>query len=260
MDEFNRVASVQIETIDYCNRKCPWCPNSTRKQSKDSFMSYDTLDLILDSLVDAGYKGRIHPFLNGEPLCDPRFPDIIARIREKLPKNIICLFTNGDFLTKDLFIELAQNGVNWFIVNDYDDKGHNIPWLSEAMRSLQNPPSIEVVQRHEITWWYNRGGNIAVECADKKDKCEFVFHKMYFNWKGQSVLCCSDFYSTIIMGDIHNSSVKEIWNSQKYFLYRAAHELERGYTMPLCNTCNRINKKEVLWQESIQKTENFATP
>lgn len=34
------VYSVNIETIDWCNRKCEWCPNRDRVTSPDRLMPY----------------------------------------------------------------------------------------------------------------------------------------------------------------------------------------------------------------------------
>ncbi len=104
LHSFANVKSVQIETIDYCNRKCSWCPNKDRNQSPDWLMDRKTLDRVLDELDRLNFIGRIHPYLNGEPLLDNRILDWISLIRERFQKNIIMISTNGDYLNSKVYV------------------------------------------------------------------------------------------------------------------------------------------------------------
>lgn len=229
---FSNVKSIQIETIDYCNRKCTFCPNSHRKQSKDSRMSFDTLDRILNDLKALNYDGRIHPYLNGEPLMDDRLPDIIARIRDQFPNNVIFIATNGDKLTQKKLKELFSAGLSTVNISDYDEK--------DKFRQFKGWPNVGITKKSEVSWWYNRGGNIDVECPNPSSFCEWVMQKVYINWKGQVILCCSDFDSKVVFGDVNLDNLQDIYLSPHYKVYRIAHFLKRGEVMPLCRDCNRI--------------------
>lgn len=206
LHSFKNVRSIQIERMDYCNRKCAWCPNSTRKQSKDNVMSFDTYAHILDQLKGLGYTGRIHPYLNGEPLCDDNLCDFIAYTRRIFPDNVIFISTNGDLLTVDLARRLFESGLSSMAVMDYDESGK-----SDAFAAWPG-----------------------------KDYCEWVFQKMYINYRGQAVLCCSDFHSTVIMGDAIKTPLLDVWQSDIYKQYRVAHFAKKGKTMALCAECNRL--------------------
>lgn len=232
LHSFKNVRSIQIERMDYCNRKCAWCPNSTRKQSKDNVMSFDTYAHILDQLKGLGYTGRIHPYLNGEPLCDDNLCDFIAYTRRIFPDNVIFISTNGDLLTVDLARRLFESGLSSMAVMDYDELGKSDTFAAW--------PGIEVVRKQHIDWWYNRGGKVAVPCTTAKDYCEWVFQKMYINYRGQAVLCCSDFHSTVIMGDVLKTPLLDVWQSDIYKQYRVAHFTKKGKTMALCAECNRL--------------------
>ena len=53
---------------------------------------------------------------------------------------------------------------------------------------------------------------------------------------GDVVLCCVDWERTTVFGNIHEQSLREIWNSEKYRAYRRRMK-ERDLAGTLCEHC-----------------------
>lgn len=226
--------SIQIQTIDYCNRRCAWCPNSTMDKSPDALIPMDVFEKILGDLKAEGYKGKIHLYLMGEPLCDPRITDLIAITRRMLPENVVFLSTNGDALNgPESAQRLIDAGLTWLVISDYDDKGR-----FEAHKTI---PGVSVATLAELApTYYNRGGNIDVPCVKPFPNCNWVSQKAYVNYRGDVILCCSDYHYSVVFGNVMDRPFGEIYNGEEYRQYRKAHALRRGKEMPLCKECNRI--------------------
>jgi len=83
---------------------------------------------------------------------------------------------------------------------------------------------------------------VSVECPKPRKSCDFLFDKMYINFKGEAILCCADYKFEVIMGDALNESLLDIWEGEKYKTYRMMHESGKGKVMELCFNCNRIGE------------------
>lgn len=233
LHNFKNVRSVQIDTLNYCNRKCPWCPNSKIEKNPNDLMRWDTLELVLDELATQDFDGRIHPYLNGEPLCDDRIVDIIKLIRKRFPENVIYLSTNGDYLDSKIPLEhLFEAGLTSLHLSDWDQNGKYLKYYGDKR--------IDLVPKSRVTWWYNRAGNIDVKCNHQFPMCKWVFEKLYINFRGDVILCCSDFYNKFSYGNLIEQSLKDIWLSDLYKKYRVDHFMNKGRSLPLCEDCNRL--------------------
>lgn len=94
----------------------------------------------------------------------------------------------------------------------------------------------------------NRGGN--VENFDELNYrpkhrtpiriCDLLYHKMYILYNGDVVLCCMDWRRQVIMGNVHEQSLKEIWRGERYQHFRRFHEEGRSEELDLCRTCSYV--------------------
>ena len=67
--------------------------------------------------------------------------------------------------------------------------------------------------------------------------CPEVFDKLSINWDGTVSACCSDYDNLMVVGDIREQSLKEIWHSEKMDRYRALLARMQHSRLPLCRTC-----------------------
>ena len=226
--------SIQIQTVDFCNRKCPWCPNSKMEKSPGTLMPVWVFNKVLNDLKHAGYTGRIHPYLMAEPLCDPRIHGLIRQTRDMFPDNEIKIFTNGDNLKDHGDVQrLFDAGLSRLVISHYDEKTDHL-----------RDDGDERVLHADLTFlrhtFYNRAGHVNVGRITPEPLCEWLFTKAYVNHRGDVILCCSDYDYEVVFGNVMESSFYDIFNSDAYNEYRTAHKEGRGKEMPLCRNCNRI--------------------
>ncbi|MEM1323743.1 MAG: glycosyltransferase [Bacteroidota bacterium] len=92
----------------------------------------------------------------------------------------------------------------------------------------------------------NRGGNLGnfeeLNYKPQSDQpikiCDLLFHKMYILYNGDAVLCCMDWRRQVVMGNVMEQSIQEIWQGEKYQHFRRLHIEGRSEELPLCSTCS----------------------
>ena len=108
---------LQIETHNYCNAKCVFCP-VPKLERKRGFMSDELFKKIIDDAAEnTPNVVHVYPFMNGEPFIDPKLLDRVAYINQKLPKTKVVLFSNCSLLTKELVDKMLTVKVAAIIVS-----------------------------------------------------------------------------------------------------------------------------------------------
>lgn len=69
--------------------------------------------------------------------------------------------------------------------------------------------------------------------------CTIPFWRAWIVWNGDMVLCCVDWERQHVFGNIHESSIKEIWNSEGYRHYRDRMR-SNDFAGTLCENCKGI--------------------
>jgi len=216
--------SIQIQTIDYCNRKCKWCPNSKMQKDINNVMPDTIFDKILNDLKSVDYKGAIHLYLMGEPLFDKNIVEKIGKTRLTFPGNTIFISTNGDCLSENLIKAMFDAGITWIGVSHYDDKNKYLLKLTDKYLNVVHTTLGDL----RMTFYNRAGHSPGIACIDAKPMCNWVFNKAYINYKGDVILCCSDYDYEIVFGNIIDTAFGDIYNNDHYNDYRKAHETGNG--------------------------------
>ncbi len=74
--------------------------------------------------------------------------------------------------------------------------------------------------------------------------CLPLWTEMYVDWEGKVVLCCDDWNSTTILGNLNKQTIEDIWNGKILTKIREAHKKGEYHKIPMCKNCN---KKSVWW-------------
>lgn len=235
LDIFYRVA---IETISTCNRKCSYCPNSLYSREQ-KLMDTDLFKKIISDLTLIDYNGTIAPCFYGEPLLDHRLSELVAYTKEKLPKTLFYLYTNGDYLSKDLFLKLISSGVDKFFVSHHENKPPKIfmSWYEKA--SFSEKRKIIFKKMDENSPLSNRGGAIKVKNNITRifgRRCKRPSISFTVDVFGESLLCCNDFFGKYSFGNVKEKSVMETWESAAYAKMRK--EIVFKHVFPeICKKC-----------------------
>jgi 8-amino-3,8-dideoxy-alpha-D-manno-octulosonate transaminase len=211
---------VEIETTTICNRKCNYCPNYTVGRPSER-MDEKTFYRIIDSLKKYGFKGRVSPHFYGEPLTDNRLASFIHYVHTNLPSAFIKLYTNGELLTVERYLELKRAGVNMFRISQHTE--HPSKTVSDTISYVrENHPelfSVSYADRFNNHFSkLNRGGLVDV-ITETKHTCCYVY-QMTFDYLGNAVLCCNDYNSSVVFGNIKDKDTHEIWHDKTYVKIR----------------------------------------
>jgi MoaA/NifB/PqqE/SkfB family radical SAM enzyme len=144
--------------------------------------------------------------------------------------------------------------------------------LSEMRRRQATRPAIwitmvdtEVIDaRKAVEYWRsrgvnarytmleNRGGNIADAESyahhaemDYFSDCTRLFKQAYIKFNGDLVLCCTDYDAKVILGNIREKSLYEVWNGEVACEIRRKFLTERIGEISLCSVCKVDRETEV---------------
>jgi cyclic pyranopterin phosphate synthase len=239
---------VGLQTINVCNRKCAYCPNSLFPPKEKKLLDIKIFEKVIDDLAKIDYNGIVAPYLYGEPLLDERLPELISYASKKLPKASLFVFTNGDYLTQELCLRLIESGVKEFIVTQHENKPPQkfFEWYPSAPFSIKRKIFIKKLDEHSPLL-STRGGLVKIKKSlfesfnNCLKTCPWPKIILSVNINGDVLLCCNDFFGQYIFGNVQNKSVMEIWNDEKYKKYRD--EIDHGkFSLKICKQCLKYEK------------------
>jgi radical SAM protein with 4Fe4S-binding SPASM domain len=231
MDLFNVIG---IETVNLCTRRCWHCKYGQKRPNGDvQWLSTELIEKVAENLQALNFRGRISPFGINEPLLDRRMPEIIRLLRSACPEALITLVSNGDLLTPQTFPDLFEAGLDGLGLSIYDGQSFN------RLKSYWKNPKMRLMDMRHFPW-ENRGGQI------KRGKffgpidqtCLRPFHEIVVKSNGDVVLCCADMYGDVVMGNVAENRLEDIWNSAKFSEYRCRLAANTRKGLPLCETCS----------------------
>jgi len=229
---------IYIETITACNRRCVYCPNSKFdrgliKNTKN--LETELFYKIIDQLAQLGWVGDVQPHYYGEPLLDDRLLAFTKYTKKRLPTSSISIFTNGDFLTINLYKNLIDAGVSRFVITQHSEKLSNNVKNVLDYRKKETANIVEVCHR-KLDIISNRGGLIKVKTPVKLKKCSWTPSTIGVDYEGNVLLCCNDYFSTVTLGNIKNERLIDIWRKPHYRKLRK--DLKQGiFELELCKKC-----------------------
>lgn len=72
----------------------------------------------------------------------------------------------------------------------------------------------------------------------RRSTCQNLWERMTVYWNGQVTVCCEDVDETQVVGDLHESSIPEIWNCDKLTTIRELHRRGEFSEYPFCYHCD----------------------
>lgn len=105
---------IQVEPSEGCNLACSFCSMHAIRQHGPAwktykFMTVETVAHAAKLIADEGWNPRWEFAMHGEPTLNPKLPQLIAAVRNALPKAYILLTSNGMPLLWDNHGRLLPN-------------------------------------------------------------------------------------------------------------------------------------------------------
>jgi radical SAM protein with 4Fe4S-binding SPASM domain len=114
---------INVDPSSVCNLRCTFCFQSASKMKPTGIMSWDTYKVIIKDIKEFNTKIKtLRLYAFGEPLLNPRLPDMIKLAKDSDICEDIDMTTNGTLffpqLSKDIIdagidrINISVNGIN----------------------------------------------------------------------------------------------------------------------------------------------------
>jgi len=239
-DFFDHIA---LETTTYCNLRCNLCPNSKYERGllkNQKLMDDKLFKKIINELSEFNYRGQLLFHFYGEPLTDKRLPEFVSYARKRLPKADLQINTNGFLLTIPLYEKLVASGVDSFFITQYFKEIP--PNIKKLLIYLRNKPKKHNKIKYRVLGselsLSNRGGEIKVDNPVDSERpiCAYPKNILNIDYFGNVILCCNDYHSSIIFGNLKREKLLNIWNKSDYRKFRK--ELKkRIFKLSICRRC-----------------------
>lgn len=119
-----------------------------------------------------------------------------------------------------------------------------------TLRTAIVEPELEYAQKHwadrgvrfKIHEMDNRSGKdlseLAVrEAPTRRRNCDLFLKQAYVLYNGDMILCCHDWKRTVVLGNLHEQSLKDIWNSPKFLELIREYQAGNFKNCKICATC-----------------------
>jgi len=239
--------SIQIETTWRCAGCCPYCPHTSEPIDMEDAV-FDKVVKAIDVEVDA-----IYPFLNGDPLLDPKILPRLQALRAAFPHPPIHIYTT---LPYDLFKEPELLG---FILSHTQLTISITPSTAPIdmvyrLRPIVGAPGLTLVApahtkaannlfnvlqelsgsipNHRITPLFNWGGQYLSPYMGPERPCTRIDRFRCINIHGQLTHCCY-IHKGPTYGSLLHNNLSDLVNKEPYVRF-STHQEE----LPQCRVCN----------------------
>ncbi|MDA7979611.1 MAG: radical SAM protein [Pirellulales bacterium] len=264
--------TVRIETTNHCQADCSFCPRSTIGRDK-GFMPQELFETVVQQCVVGGARLlHLHGF--GEPLLDKRLAERIAYCKQfGIPR--VKIFTNGDLLRGETAQQLLESGLDEIKISidgadsqefnllraglDHakvlenvtafrklrDESGKIFPRIVAATCQTSNQKQTEemldgVVDHIDFSRIHNWGGALGGKQVKRVRKpCDRLWRTMTVLVNGDIALCCLDYTGKVILGNVNEAPMEEIWKNDRYKELRKLHRDSRQDEISLCKDCTK---------------------
>lgn len=110
----------------------------------------------------------------------------------------------------------------------------------EGVADFWSPLVDEFQKRKYLTWGINENHSADPTPylpPEERVPCPFLFERLNIDSRGKVMVCGFDIQARTSMGNIHQSSIRDIWLGKGFQYFRRKHLERRGDDIPLCRNC-----------------------
>lgn len=184
----------------------------------------------------------------------------INGISEKQYKEVCQCNLNFDDFRKNI-AHFYENRGTCKLFLKYSDIGYSTEEKDNFYAIFDSVCDEIFVETIQATYWQdtNVGDNIVNahkgtygQALKNKQVCPFLFTTMVIEDHGIAHLCCVDWKTEYILGDLKKEKVSEVWNGEKLKEYQRIHLMKQKDCIPLCRNC------EMLSAQTIDDIDDYA--
>lgn len=263
--------AIYVEPTNHCNLKCVMCPHGKMKRAR-GLMDLGLFKKIVDDM--AGKVNVLILHFMGESLIHPNLPEMVAYAHER--GLFVQMSTNGALLSESLAEAIMGAGLDVLSI-DFDGESPeeyertrvngtfsklllNLRGALAVKRRLKSRCTIvlQVImfpgQKGDLTGQlelddlksvqvrrklFNDSFNTDGHPVAHKRPCFHLWNDMTVAWDGTVALCCVDYDCRGALGNVAESSIKDIWNGEAIIAIRRRHKtLGFDGLPPMCAACS----------------------
>jgi len=247
---------LQIESQSLCNRDCWFCPRThdrsgtyldAQGRAVSGELSTEKIVALLDEAAGLGFVGLVGFFNYSEPLMDRRHLDLAraAARRGMRPQ----LHTNGDALRKrPELIDEVRDTYHDITIGLYDYEDNQALERERAFwRAALREADVAFSHIGDARRAHSVGTPRALTPPDgryafpdlvyENAPCHRPLLRMIVRYDGEMCLCCEDLRADFALGNVHQSTLAELWYSERHAAI--IERLVEGHRQAhaLCSTC-----------------------
>jgi len=247
--------SIEIEINANCNMSCSYCPNSIENRNSLGDMKPELFDKLVSQLREVDYKGKIAFDFYNEPLLSKNFDNYVKKIKKDLPLCQVELFSNGTKInSKERLEELLDIGIDHFCITKHE--GLKKLKVEDYIQDLPDHHRRKIQYRNYDNMYLTNRGGVLKDVGEKINNttpCYVPSVMMTVTVEGNVLPCFEDFNETLVMGNIEETHIKDIWHSPKFSGFRQDLKDGRRDKYEVCKDCNRVSHNMRNNDESMYK-------
>lgn len=253
---------VDIELTNHCNLRCKMCDRERMTRLR-GYMPESIFCKVVDECQK--YKIPLRFIGWGEPFMHPKIIDYLEYAKPLL----LHITNNGQVITERQMREIVRIGLDSIIFSfqgatkegyeamrgtSYDKIVSNILKLVK-IRGDKEKPYIHISStmtnedRDEVSvfvnYWQNHIDSVGFGRTNLHEKKEYtnyrpcteVWHKLTVKWDGQVSACCGDYDNQLVIGNMKDFTLKEIWEGEELKAIRTLLLNNRFRNLTLCKEC-----------------------
>lgn len=264
----------EIETVNACNARCPMCTIDDWDR-RDGLMSDELFEKVANEIIEHPEVKRVHLYRDGEPLLDKHLSEKVEKLRpvnevgistngqllsmavgkRLLQTGLDSIILSIDSLKKEVYeairvnceFETVMQNAHDFILMRNALKSNCQIWV-RMIRQESNKeewPAYEkywkgllrssdrVDYRNLHNWGAQlRGADVGVD----NKPCVALWSLMCIFADGSVPMCNVDYNKKYPLGNVRDSTIKELWQSKLQNERRALH-LSGDRQIPICKGC-----------------------
>jgi radical SAM protein with 4Fe4S-binding SPASM domain len=279
---------VMIENTNACNANCTFCPHKIMRRKTgimDTNLSKRIIDecknLGIDYITIYGFG---EPLL--DPYIFERVAYAKSKGIARVTTNTNAMYLNNEkvkrllesgidevYISFDAATEITYRrirpGLNFEIVEQnilaliQEKKERNLKKPEIIMSFVESSANKHEVKQY-IQKWKSKADNVSISAIHnwtgdiessnensnglRRDPCRLLWADMVISWNGDVPLCCNDYENKIILGNVKNQSIKEIWGGEKPRKIRELHKGGEFEKLNICAQCEyNLHHKSPWW-------------
>ena len=272
---------VFLDPSDVCNQHCAFCPSGDPKLLKrvgrtPKLMDFELYQKIIDDLAAMPEPVKtLRLYSDGEPLLNSDFPNMVRYAKKTGRFGQVDTTSNGVLLKPDLSQKIVNAGLDKIFISvpkiyhwEYIEQINYLysyshgrcliyvkiigDGMGEADKNVFMEDFGDISDRifieHIAPCWpefdvqgVNKEVGIYGQPIKEVQTCPYIFYSLKINSDGTVSLCFLDWAHKMLIGDLQETSFKDIWNGTTLRSFQIVHLNKRRECIPICKNCGQLS-------------------